>query len=129
MRRVSSSFGLRTVRAGAGCLLGLATAACAIVEERRTDGTIDRSIVVGSPVILARPSLDRDTAIKASGLGLAVTNGATSLGWFDSSVVALDPGCHVILVEATYETLQKFAELTGGAQNVCDANIDKGGKK
>ncbi len=109
-------------------MLGSAASGCALVEETRSDGTIVRSIVVGSPAIVLHPSADQGAATRAAGLGLAWSNGVASLGWFDDSIVALGPDCRVVLVGNSDEQLRRFAELTGDVRNVCGASGVSGGE-
>jgi hypothetical protein len=128
MRRNSFAHARRVVRASVWCLLALAAGGCAFVEERRSDGTFENAVVVGSPILLQRPT-DQGVVIKASGLGLALSNGTAALGWFDNSIVALAPGCRVVLIGNSDEQLRKFAELTGDAREICAINRLAGGKR
>jgi len=128
-RRNWCSLTQRIVRTSLVCTLGSAASGCAFVEETRSDGTIARSIVVGAPAIVLQPSIDQGAAARAAGLGLALSNGVASLGWFDDSIVALGPDCRVVLVGNSDEQLRRFTELAGDVRNVCGANMVAGGKK
>jgi hypothetical protein len=113
----------RVPKASLGCLLGLALTGCAIVEEIHSDGTANRSVVLGSPVIWSA-SEKSGTAIKATGVGLSVLSGTTTLGWFDTSAVAVDPGCRVVLVGNSDEQLRNFSKLAGSVEGICgDATL------
>jgi hypothetical protein len=109
----------RVLRAGLCCLFGLTMAGCAVVEEFHSDGTASRSLLLGSPVIWSRPPGSQGEAIKATGLGLSVLNGTSTLGWFDASVVAVEPGCRVVLVGNTDEQLRTFSKLAGNVEGIC----------
>jgi hypothetical protein len=78
------------------------------------------------PLILSSSPGDQGSAVKATGLGLAVLNGVITLGWFDASIVAISPNCRVVLVGNTDEQLKKFVELAGGAREVCSGNASGG---
>ncbi len=101
------------------CLFAVAGSGCAYVEVTHQDGSISRSIV---PVALVTSRDSKESAVKASGLGLAVLNGTTTFGWFDASTLALDPSCHVVLIGNSDEQLRRFAELTRGGRSVCSGN-------
>jgi hypothetical protein len=124
----SSSLNRGVVRASIGCLLGLTASGCAYVEETQRDGTVSRS-VVPFPLIQSSSPANQGSVVKATGMGLAILNGTTTLGWFDASTVALDPSCRIVLVGNTDEQLRKFVELTGGAREVCGGNASGGARQ
>ncbi len=70
-------------------------------------------------IVLSPSQEDQGHAVRARGLGVVALDGVTTLGWFDASAVAIDPGCHVVLVGNTDEQLSKFIQLAGGARQVC----------
>ncbi len=112
--------GLRTL--SLICSLAVTESGCAYVEVTHQDGSVSRSI---APLALATSRDGKESAVKTSGLGLAVLNGTTTLGWFDASTVALDPSCHVVLIGNSDEQLRRFAELTRG-RDVCSGNGVRG---
>jgi hypothetical protein len=66
--------------------------------------------------------------MRASGLGVAILDNATMLGWFSNSTIALDPGCQVVLVQNSEEQLSRFAELLGRSGRLCsDSAVSKSG--
>jgi hypothetical protein len=89
---------------------------------------VSRSVAPFALVLSPSPG-SQGRAVKATGLGVAVLNGVTTLGWFDASTVALDPGCRVVLIGNTDEQLRNFTELTGGAQQVCGGSGPGGARQ
>jgi hypothetical protein len=112
--------------AGVGVLLALQLSACAIVEEARPDGTRQRSIVFAAPVVVPSAAANQSSVVRATGLGLEMSSGTATLGWFNKSIIALDPSCRVVLVGNTEEQLRNFAELTNAKSGVCSDSAISG---
>jgi hypothetical protein len=126
--RISDLVGPRALAGAFGCFLGIAVSGCAVVEDIHGNGTTTRSFVFGAPLNVSTDPTGRPNILKVTGLGLTVSNGATTVGWFDQSKIVLDNDCRVVLVGNTEEQLMRFAGLLHSTNGLCDGSISKGGK-
>lgn len=127
--RIFNLVNARALAVVCGCLTEIGMSGCAVVEDIHADGTTTRSIVLGTPVIMSEAPSSQSSIIKVTGLGLAVSNGATTLGWFDQSQIALDNDCRVVLVGNTEEELKTFVGLLPKKESVCADSKLNGGQQ
>jgi hypothetical protein len=66
---------------------------------------------------------------KVNGLGLIVSNSATTLGWVDETVASLGPDCRVVLIGNTDQQLERFAALLPKKEALCSDSKLNGGQK
>jgi hypothetical protein len=101
-----------------GFSCSLALCGCAVVEDVQPDGKASRSLAFALPLALpSEPGTGH--VLKVAGLGVASTKDGFTLGLFNSSEIALDPRCQVVLVGNTDEELKRFVHLVHNVQNVC----------
>jgi hypothetical protein len=127
--RIYSLLYLSAFAVGVGCLLGMAMSGCAVIEQTHADGTVARSFTFGAPVIMAADPNSQANVIKATGLGLILSDSVTTLGWFDQSRVALDRDCRIVLVGNTDAQLSRFGEFLHNTTDLCGGSIHNGDKQ
>ena len=120
---------LRACTVGVGCLLGVAMSGCAVIDQVHGDGTISRSFVFGSPVIMPTDTSGKADIIKVTGLGLTGGSNTATLGWFNETIVALGPECRVVLIGNTEQELSRFAALLQSKETICDDTKVNGGQQ
>src|SRR5271163_254945 len=122
-------FDLRAFRVGVGCLLGMVMSGCAVIDQMHSDGTITRSFAFGAPIMMPADPSGQSSVSRVNGLGLTVSNSATTLGWVDETVASLGPDCRVVLIGNTEQELRRFTSLVPPNTAICSDSISKGGQK
>jgi hypothetical protein len=92
---------------------------CAMVEKIGTDGAVERSVALLSPVSIVGGSPDSARAIRVAGFGLGLGQDSAVLGAYEISAVHLDRECRVVVMpqrNVELENLRRFLEQT---PNVC----------
>jgi hypothetical protein len=107
------------LRAGFGCLLGIAVTGCAVVEETHQDGTATRSVVLATPVFIHPDLSDRNSIVKVTGLGIVASNDSATVGLFSESRININRECRVILIGNTEQQLRNFAQLLPKGGGLC----------
>src|SRR5271166_1739482 len=79
-RRISDLFNWTMLWAALGCLLGMATTGCAVVEEIHSDGATSRSLAFAAPVVVNPDPNNQGSVVKVTGLGFLVSNNSATLG-------------------------------------------------
>lgn len=112
-----------------GFVPALFSSGCAVIEDIRSDGSMRREIALGALVNVVPAPLGRSRLIRMSGLGVASSPDAVTLGYFNTLEIALDPACRIVLIGSTPEQLEYFASLVRNAQGICDDITAKGDEK
>lgn len=117
--RISVLINWTMLRAGFGCLLGMAMTSCTVVEELHRDGATTRSFAFAAPVIVHPDPSGQGSVVKVTGLGFLASNDSTTLGFFDKSKITLDHECRFVLMGNTDEQLRNFVELLPQERGLC----------
>lgn len=115
--------GLRLLGVSAAVAL---VAGCAVIEISRPDGSTQRTFAMLSPINVVRTPVDQARSVRISGVGVLVHDGGGMVGYFRSSELRMDPGCHVVLIDNTDAQLRQFASLIGSERDLCSQDVVKG---
>lgn len=112
-----------------GCVPAIFSSGCAVIEEIRSDGSMRREIAIGALVNTVPTSPQQNSVIRISGLGVASSPDAVTLGYFNNSAVTLDPTCRIVLIGNTPEQLNYFVNLVPNTQGICGEIATNGDQK
>jgi hypothetical protein len=102
-----------------GSLCAITLSGCAVIENMDVDGRTSRSFVIAQPVGPPSDSQGSGHVLKITGLGITATNAGWTLGFFNSSEIALDPRCQVVLIGNTEDQVKRISAIMGKMQGVC----------
>lgn len=126
----NSCFKDRTiVRVTFGFLLGLLSSGCAMIEEVQSDGTTRHSIFLAGPINGNSSPPDQDRIRRTIGVGISISDGAATIGYFNNTEIMLDPRCQIVLIGNTDKQLEQFASLIPDTQGICNETTSEGTKK
>lgn len=111
------------------CALGLLSSGCAVIEEIGSDGSMRREIALAALVNVVPALSEQSRVVRISGVGVASSPDAVTFGYFDSSAIALEPTCRIVLIGSTPEQLNYFVNLVRNTQGICSEIAANGDQK